>query len=689
MPEKFTNRLAHEKSPYLLQHAHNPVDWYPWGEEAFSAAVRHNKPIFLSIGYATCHWCHVMEKNVFSNLEIAKKMNELFVCIKVDREERPDVDSLYMDFAQALMPGMPGWPLNVILTPELLPFYAATYLPPKAMDGMMGMEELMDQVERVWGGDQQDQIVQQGERIVTLFQENTYPVGDDLPHEDLLHDVAEAFFHEADPVWGGLHGSPKFPMGYHSVFLLHYYSRYRETRALYWVEKTLLMMQRGGIYDRLEGGFHRYTIDQMWEIPHFEKMLYDNALLADAYLEAWQLTKKDEYREVCEKTLRYMMTVLKDPSTGAFYSAQDADSEGVEGKYYTWTYDEVKEALGQDDCTLFCEYYGVVVKGNVDGRSVLRCAMSLDEYAEKRRLDPDETAWKFKGFEEKLLQIRKKRERPIIDDKVITSWNGLAINVLAKAGAAFDDEIYIDGAVRAAGFLMENMWDKKQLLRRFRDGESAIRGCLDDYAYLIRGLLTLFEVSAEAKWLAFADQLHAILVEKFKAEDGAFYETDGEDRSIILRKCPFTDGAEPSGNAVHTENLIRLYQMTHAESFLREAEDIIRAVTPFLNTSPTAFAFHSTAFIRYFQKSAITIIVAFNEKKEYKKELERLIWTSCIPHKVVIFRYIDDHSLFSMIPYVEKMVPVEDRTTLYICENKVCLEPLTDYEKMVEAIERL
>ncbi|MEX2305129.1 MAG: thioredoxin domain-containing protein, partial [Waddliaceae bacterium] len=365
MPEKFTNRLIHEKSPYLLQHAHNPVDWYPWGDEAFSAAVRHNKPIFLSIGYATCHWCHVMEENVFSNAEIANKMNDLFICIKVDREERPDVDSLYMDFAQALMTGNPGWPLNVILTPELYPFFAATYLPPKSMRGVMGMEELMVQIEQVWESEQQDQIVLQGEQIVKLFEENTRPIGDDLPHEEIIHEVAETFFHEADPVWGGLRGSPKFPMGYHSTFLLHYYAKYRETRALFWVEKTLQMMQRGGIYDRLEGGFHRYSIDQMWETPHFEKMLYDNAFLANAYLEAWQLTKKDEYQQICEKTLRYILTTLRDPETGAFYSAQDADIEGVEGKYYTWTYDEVKDILGPDDCTIFCEYYGVVVEGNV------------------------------------------------------------------------------------------------------------------------------------------------------------------------------------------------------------------------------------------------------------------------------------------------------------------------------------
>jgi uncharacterized protein len=365
----YTNRLISQKSPYLLQHAHNPVDWYPWGLEAFAAAKESDKPIFLSIGYATCHWCHVMEEECFEDSQVAKKMNEAFINIKVDREEQPEIDSLYMEFAQSMMAGSAGWPLNLLLTPDLKPFFAATYLPPITSHGLMGLIDLIERIGEIWKGDERENIVEQASKILEVFSGSVHYQGDELPNKGQVEDTADVIFKMADPVYGGMKGAPKFPIGYQANFMLRYSAAKNDSRAVFLVERTLDRMQRGGVYDHLGGGFSRYSTDEKWLVPHFEKMLYDNALLIDSYLEAWQLTRKPLYRKICEEVIQYILRDMTN-AQGAFCSAEDADSEGREGWFYTWDYEEVKKILGDKESELFCEYYNITPEGNLEERNI-------------------------------------------------------------------------------------------------------------------------------------------------------------------------------------------------------------------------------------------------------------------------------------------------------------------------------
>lgn len=403
----YTNRLIKQKSPYLLQHAHNPVDWYPWGQEAFALASENDKPIFLSIGYATCHWCHVMEKECFENLKVAQLMNEAFVNIKVDREELPEVDSLYMEFAQSMMAGSAGWPLNLILTPDLKPFFAATYLPPTSSHGLMGLSELIMRISEVWQGEERENVVEQASKIVEVFSETIHSKGNQLPEKEHIEDASDILFKMADPIYGGMKGTPKFPIGYQTNFMLRYSATKKDGRAVFLVERTLDMMHRGGIYDHLGGGFSRYSVDEKWLVPHFEKMLYDNALLIESYVEAWQLTKKPLYRQICEDIIQY---ILRDMShaDGGFYSAEDADSEGHEGWFYTWTLEEVQKILGVRESALFCEFYDITSEGNFEGRNILNTPLRLEEFAEKHQKDVEELLSQFLDQKHRLWKEREK-----------------------------------------------------------------------------------------------------------------------------------------------------------------------------------------------------------------------------------------------------------------------------------------
>lgn len=684
-PFRYTNRLSRERSPYLLQHAHNPVDWYPWGDEAFQAAKEQNKPIFLSIGYATCHWCHVMERESFESEPIADMLNETFINIKVDREELPQVDSLYMEFAQSMMSGAAGWPLNVILTPDLKPFFATTYLPPHSSHGMMGLAELVNRIQEVWQGEEHERIMEQATRIVEVFAEGVQVAGEGLPEKEIVEDTAELIFRLSDPVHGGMKGAPKFPIGYQSNFLLHEYTTEREGRALFVVEKTLDMMQRGGIYDHLGGGFSRYSVDEKWLVPHFEKMLYDNALLIFSYLEAWQITKKPLYRTVCEETIGYLMRDMRHPE-GGFFSAEDADSEGHEGYFYTWKLDEIRNILGKEESALFCSYYGVTAEGNFEDRNILHIAHRIEEFAEKQGLDPQDVESKLELQKKLLWKVREQRPHPFKDDKVLSSWNGLLLFSLSFTAAAFGNKELLEKSVQTARFIKTRMWQNGKLFRCWRSGTAFHEAGLDEYAFLIRGVLALFEVGCGSEWLQWAIEMASILHDRFKASDGAFYQTDGQDPNIILRKVQFADGAEPSGNAIHCENLLRLYQITLEPHYLDQAEDILRAVQKFVDNYAPGYCYHVMNLARYYDKHAPTFVVALNAEETYREELQTLIFSTFAPHRSVIWRRANDPLLFEMIPFVKEQIPRDGKTTLYICHHGVCQNPLSDISAIKQAI---
>lgn len=683
-----TNRLIHEKSPYLLQHAHNPVDWYPWGDEAFLAAKEQDKPIFLSIGYATCHWCHTMETESFEDEQVAGLMNEAFISIKVDREELPEVDSLYMEFAQSMMTGSAGWPLNILITPTLKPFFATTYLPPREREGMMGMVELVQRIREVWNGPDRDKILTQAERIVEVFRDSIHTSGEVMPESDFVNATIELLYQMADPVYGGIKGAPKFPIAYQADLLMAHSALEHDSRALFIVEKTLDMMHRGGIFDHVGGGFSRYAVDEEWLIPHFEKMLYDNALLIHAYIQAFRLTKREFYQTVSEETIQYILRDMTHPE-GGFFSAQDADSDGVEGLYYTWTLQEVKEVLKSHYSEWLVEYFGITEEGNFEGRNVLHTPKTIEEFSEEKNLDHAAFEKEVAYAKHALWMARRQRVPPQKDDKILSSWNGLMIHALAEAGAALRAAPYKESAIKAATFLNRNLWLDGQLLRRWRDGDAHYNAGLDEYAFLIRGLLSLFETDCGTHWLQWALEMADILFTQFKAENGGFYQTDGSDPNLILRKCQFSDGAEPSGNAIHCENLLRLYGMTNEKGYLEQAEDTLRAVEEYLDTYSPGYCYHIYNLMRYTYRRTPTVVVALNREEQQRGEIHQLLFGNYIPFKNVIWRRDSDKLLFRLLPWVERQPPLEGRTTLYICREGVCDLPLTDPQKIRTALENL
>jgi len=686
--QRHTNRLIREKSLYLLQHAHNPVDWYPWGEEAFQAAQTQNKPIFLSIGYATCHWCHVMEKESFENEEIATLMNETFINIKIDREELPEIDNLYMEFAQTLMSGAAGWPLNVILTPDLKPFFAVTYLPPKNRQGMMGLQELIEKIQQIWGNEEeQEQVLEQSTKIVEIFAENQHVKGFAIPPKETVEDSMEILYQLADAVYGGIKGVPKFPIGYHINFFLAYSVKTQDSRAIFLAEKTLDQMHRGGIYDHLGGGFCRYSVDEQWLVPHFEKMLYDNAILALSYCRAWQTTHNPIYEKTAKEILDYILRDMTHPE-GGFYSAEDSDSEGKEGHFYTWTFAEIKKILNPKDAEIFCDFYQVTAEGNFNGRNILHIPIPLEEFANQHQFDPKELESRLQTLKHKLWLEREKRVHPLKDDKILSSWCGLMIQSLAIAGSCLKERKYIDAAVKAAQFIRKNLWKNGYLLHRWREGQEQYTAGLDDYAFLIRGMLSLFEANCGSEWLQWAIEMVDILQKDFKEEKGAFYQSNGQDQNIIVQKCHFADSAEPSGNAVHCENLLRLHQITGNPEYLAQAEDILRAAKHYLDTYPPGYIYSVLNLLRYYDTDQPTFTIILNEKEEHHREISEMIRSRFIPYRAIIWHKEKDPTLPTIIPSLKSQRCINGKTTLYICKHGTCLEPLTTLEKMKEGIDK-
>ncbi|MCI0382523.1 MAG: thioredoxin domain-containing protein [Chlamydiae bacterium] len=687
MSEAFTNRLIREKSPYLLRHAHNPVDWYPWGNEAFEQAKKEDRPIFLSIGYATCHWCHVMEQETFEDPKIAKMLNETFINVIVDREEHPEVDSIYMELAQVLMSSAGGWPLNVVLTPDLKPFFAITYLPPTSRKGLVGVDQFIKQIQALWKSDERVQLVSQANHLIELFEKTSKMSGEELPGEAELSSAIQILFELADPEYGGIKGEPKFPLGYQIDLFLQYSKDKNDSRSLFYVELTLDKMARGGICDHLGGGFARYTIDSKWHIPHFEKMLYDNALLAEAYLQAWKYTKDLKYRDVVRGILDYILREMTD-AKGGFFSAQDADTEGREGLFYTWTEEEILRVIPGEDGQIFCRFFSVFPEGNFEGRNVFYNELSLTEFSKIIGAPEQLVKEKLKKTKETLFQRRQERVQPFKDDKIISSWNGLMIDAMAKAGVTFSEERYATAALKAASFIKNAMFKEGKLLRRYRDGEARFPGGLDDYAFMIKAIITLFEIRGEVEWLEWAIELSAILERKFKMEKGAFFQVEKESE-IIVRKCEFYDGAEPSGNAVHAENLLRLYQITLQEKYLRQAEDILKAAKNFVETFPPGACYHLIALQRYLDVKAPTLIFSLDEKQSLKNEISLSLHSHFCPHAAIIWKNGLSGKLNELLPFIKEKNKIDGRTTLHICRQDRCESPLTAKEEILKAIETL
>lgn len=691
LDKPFANRLIHEKSPHLLSHAHNPVDWYPWGDEAFEKAKKEEKPIFLSIGYSACHLCHKMDRECFSNEDIANMMNEAFVCVKVDREELPEVDALYMELAQSITSGVVGWPLNVVLNLDLKPFFAMTYVSLDGFSGALSISQMVQHVKELWKEEERESVNSQAEKVMEIFENTLHEKGLEMPDDLHISNTAELLFRLADPVYGGIKGMPKFPIVPQVCFMLRYAYDTLDSRALFYVEKTMEMMNRGGIHDHLGGGYFRYTIDEQWRIPHFEKMCCDNALLIRAFLEMWQLTKKTACRQLGEEILRYVLENMEHPE-GGFYCSEDSDAGGIEGAYYTWFFEEVLDVLGLENGLLFCEYYSVSKEGDFHGKNILHTPLSLSEFAEKKEMSKGELEQLFEVQRDLLLKERRKRIRPFKDKKILSSWNGIMIHSLAEAARILQDGKYLESAKKTVHFVKANLWKEGSLYHRWCDGEARFLGNFEDYAFMIQGLLALFELEGDAGYLAWAMQMTAILENAFKAEDGAFYNTDGSDHTIIARRCEFTDGAQPSANAVHCENLMRIYRITEDKRYLKQVEDILRAVKEYLDGFNPSYCYHLAALQWYFDSKAVKIVIALNEREDYKFEMQNLLSEVFIPYKVVVWRREDDEHLFELLPFIRRQKVLDQKTTVYVSLEKFSYFPsmeLSDISRLIKGLSKI
>ena len=681
-----TNRLADETSPYLRQHAHNPVEWYPWGDAALQRSRREDKPILLSIGYAACHWCHVMERESFENDEIAGLMNESFVCIKVDREERPDIDDIYMTAVQMMM-GHGGWPLTVFLTPELEPFFGGTYFPPDNRLGMPGFRSVLRDVSLAFTS-QREAVDASAEDIAEHLRRGAaaaQPTGSlELLSAAPIHKAVAGAKQRFDPRYGGFSGAPKFPHSMTVGLLLRYAAQHGDPEARGMATLTLDRMAYGGMYDQLGGGFHRYSTDDRWLVPHFEKMLYDNALLAIAYLEAFQLTGNDEYRRVATETLDWVVCDMQSEE-GGYFSTLDADSEGVEGKFYVWTREQIADLLG-DDADIFCDVYDVSAEGNWEGSNILNLRASVAEIASALQMDGSTLTESLAKSRAILLAEREQRIHPGLDDKVLTDWNGLMLAAMARGYRVLGEQRFLDSARRAAGFLLGRMLENDRLLHTYRDGSSKLLAYLDDYANLVWGLSELYEATFEIDWLRAARKLADGLIELFSDEEaGELFFTGKDHEQLIVRMKPGHDGATPSGNAVAAGALLRLQTLTGEERYGRRALDVLRAFQARLDQVPTGFS-QMLAALDYFVHPGREIVIAGPSGAPEVTDALRAIRKQFRPHDLVVaFDPNADGAITTEVPVLEGKTVVDDRVTFYLCQNFACQAPTHELEELLNA----
>ena len=683
------NHLAGEKSPYLLQHAMNPVDWYPWGPEAFEKALAEDKPVFLSIGYSTCHWCHVMERESFEDDEVAALLNEAFVCIKVDREERPDIDAVYMEAAR-MMSGGGGWPLTIVMTPDKQPFFAATYLPKTNGFGRPGMMELVPRIAELWSS-RRDELVDTAGRVTSALRSQAAPSSDAELGTDVMDEAYRQLRSAFDSEHGGFGTEPKFPSPHQLLFLLRHWDRTGETDALAMVETTLRAMRRGGIYDHVGFGLHRYSTDAEWLLPHFEKMLYDQAMLTMAYTEAHLATGDVDYERTAREVIGYVLRDMTD-ERGAFYSAEDADSEGVEGKFYVWASSEIRDVLGEEDAGFAAEVFGLTDAGNVrdeasgrqTGANVLHLPAAPANLATRMDVSEDELLERIESVRAKLFDFRAKRVRPHLDDKVLTDWDGLMIAALARAAQAFDEPAYAEAARRCAEFLLDAMRDDDgRLLHRYRDGDAAIKATADDYAFLAMGLFDLYEATHEPRYLSESARLTSEMLSLFWDElGGGFFFTPDDGEQLLTRRKEIYDGAVPSANSVALLNLLRLGSAAARPELTERADALGRAFAGTITRYPSGHTMFLSA-LDYGIGPSIELVIVGEEESEDTRALLKAARGRFLPNKVVLLRPPEDaDDVLALVPWIEHHVRVDGRATAYVCRDRQCRLPVTEADAL-------
>ena len=689
------NRLIHEKSPYLLQHAENPVDWYAWEPEAFEKARKENKPIFLSIGYSTCHWCHVMAHESFENPEVARLMNEVFVCIKVDREERPDIDNIYMRVCRMMNFGRGGWPLTIFMTPDKKPFSARTYIPRESRHGREGMLDLIPRIKEEWDTQHADILKSADQITASLNQLSQGSTGDELD-KSTLKTAYEQLSSRFSEQYGGFGNAPKFPSPQNLLFLLRYWQSTNDEKALRMVVKTLQSMQEGGIYDHIGFGFHRYSTDSHWLVPHFEKMLYDQAMLAMAYIEAYQATGKKELRETAKKIFTYVLRDMTDPK-GGFYSAEDADSEGVEGKFYVWTEDEIRKVLKGEEADLIINVYNIDKTGNFrdeasgenTGANILHLEKTLTEVAFKNKTSVDELKERVEAARQKLFTARNKRIHPHKDDKILTDWNGLMIAALAKGAQVCNEPEYADAARRAADFILTDMRRPDgRILHRYRDGHAAILANVDDYAFLIWGLLELYETIFDVHYLQTALDLNNEMIKYFWDEqNGGFYFTADDAEELIVRQKDIYDGAIPSGNSVAVLNLFRLARITANSDLEDKANKIMLAFSKDVKSVPSGYT-QMMVGLDFGIGPSYEIVIVGNPEAKDTKEMLNSLRKHFVPNKVVLLRPSDQEEpdIIRLAKFTEYQSSFDGKATAYVCLDYACKMPTTDTEEMLKLL---
>lgn len=670
------NKLQFESSPYLLQHADNPVNWFPWSPEALQLAERENKPIFLSIGYAACHWCHVMAHESFENPQIAHVLNENFVNIKVDREERPDLDKIYMD-AVVSSTGQGGWPLSVFLTPNCKPFFGGTYFPPTKRYNIPGFLEVLYAVSNAWENNPYD-LISNAQKIIEFISMKT-PLQTEIGEISIefLNHITQILANNYDWKFGGWGHAPKFPQPMIIDFLLSQAERGNQL-GLELSEHVLQTMAMGGMYDVVGGGFARYSTDNNWLVPHFEKMLYDNAQLASVYLHAYLLTKNEIYKEICEETLSFILREMTHPD-GGFYSSIDADSEGEEGKYYVWDYDEIYHAVRSPDAAkVFIYAYGITRSGNFDGKNILQQIYSINELSQQFNISSQEIAKLIIEAKQDLQIYRDKRLRPLTDDKVLTSWNGLMLRTLSEAGRYINNPVYIDAAKKNADFLLSELWNGEILFRAWRNGKANIRGYLEDYASLILGLLTLYQTDYDLRWFTSAVKLTNEMISGFSDPTGGFFDTHSQHENLIIRPKSIEDNAIPSGNALAANALFYMYSFTGNEIYYKHAKSMWQIVSNQISRYPTAFG--QWLITANYSLGPVSEIAVLYSQSDSADEMIKIINSEFRPRTILA---VSEYPISTgSPPLFDQKTLLNNTATTFVCENFICKNPVTDPQNL-------